>query len=81
MSDTINKERAYWQGLAGLADTTLSSNDYQMAYLLTQGGTPKTSIADMMSKLYGTDYLYWYAKAGSPAGSLSLSDLKRLVLG
>ena len=81
MSDSIDKEKAYWQGLSGVADTKLSSDDYQLAYLLTQGGTPKTSISDMMSQLYGTDYAYWYAKAGSPAGSRSLSDLKRMVLG
>lgn len=81
MSDTIDKERSYWQGLAALPDTTLSATDYQMAYLIGQGGVAKTSVSDMMNQLYGGDYPYWYAKAGSPSGSRSVSDLKRMVLG
>lgn len=83
MSDLINKEKAYWQGLAAPADLTLSGSDYQLAYLTAQGGTPKTGIDDMMNQLYGGDRAYWTTIAGSPANSqtLSISDLKRLVLG
>lgn len=83
MTEFINKEKAYWQGLAALADTTLSGPDYQKAYLTVQNGGNSESIDSLMSKLYGGERAYWLGIAGNPANSqtLSVSDLKRLVLG